>query len=49
MASSKRSCQHTENKTAADEVENWGRGGDLIKMLGRLIKMEFPTLFSLLW
>ena len=47
MASSKRSYQHIESKTAADEVGNWG--GDLIKMLGGLLKMECPTLFSLLW
>ena len=28
MASSKRSCQHVEKKTAAEEVGNWGGGAD---------------------
>ena len=45
-ATSKRSCQHIENETSANEGEVGG--GGLIKMLGwvGLIKMEHLILFS---
>ena len=36
MASSKRSYQHIESKTAADEVGNWGGGPD--KNVGGAVK-----------